>query len=113
MIKTMVTVAVSFAALVTLLLPHAPMKRISDLRPTSQDSTVILNDSLRRQLSAILTNHDVPGYALSIAHAGAEAPIEYANWGIATEDGAPMTSDVRMGIVMIGCLLTLVLGRSH
>jgi hypothetical protein len=54
MIKTMVTVAVSFAALVALLLPHAPIKRISDLRPTSQDSSVILNDNLRRQLSATL-----------------------------------------------------------
>jgi hypothetical protein len=59
------------------------------------DPDVVLTAELRHKLSGVLAKHGVPGYALAVVRPSAAAPIEYANWGNATEDGRPMESNVR------------------
>jgi hypothetical protein len=59
-------------------------------------SSRIINDELHRKLSDILAKHKVPGYALAVVRPDAATPVEFANWGNATEDGRPMASNVRI-----------------
>jgi hypothetical protein len=59
----------------------------------------IVNDELHRKLSDILAKHKVPGYALAVVRPDAATPVEFANWGNATEDGRPMASNVRIPLV--------------
>jgi hypothetical protein len=54
----------------------------------------ILTDELRQKISNILEKHGVVGHALSVVRPGASEPVEFANWGIGTEDGRPMASNV-------------------
>jgi hypothetical protein len=61
---------------------------------TAQDGHV-LTDTLHVKLSAVLAKHEVVGYALAIVRPDAAVPVEFANWGNATEDGRPMASNVR------------------
>jgi hypothetical protein len=58
-------------------------------------SDVVLTDALRRQIADVLARDKVPGYVLALVRPDAATPVEYANWGNATEDGRPMASDVR------------------
>jgi hypothetical protein len=55
----------------------------------------VLTDTLHAKLSAVLAKHEVVGYALVIVRPDAAVPVEFANWGNATEDGRPMASNVR------------------
>jgi hypothetical protein len=54
----------------------------------------ILTDELRREISNILAKHGVVGHALAVVRPGTNEPVEFANWGNATEDGRPMASNV-------------------
>jgi hypothetical protein len=60
---------------------------------TAHDGRV-LNDALHAKLSAVLAEHEVVGYALAVVRPSASEPVEFANWGNATEDGRPMASNV-------------------
>jgi hypothetical protein len=55
----------------------------------------IINDELHRKLSDVLSKYKVPGYALAVVRPDAATPVEFANWGNATEDGRLMASNVR------------------
>jgi hypothetical protein len=60
---------------------------------TAHDERV-LTDELRQKVSSILGKHGVVGHALAVVRPDAAMPVEFANWGNATEDGRPMASNV-------------------
>lgn len=71
-------------------------------QPLAMRPDVVLTDALRHKLSTVLAKHSVPvGYALAIVRPGADLPVEYANWGNATEDGRPMASNVRARVLVV------------
>jgi hypothetical protein len=64
------------------------------LGSTSAHRDRILTDELRQEISNILAKHGVVGHALAVVRPGTSEPVEFANWGNATEGGRSMSSNV-------------------
>lgn len=61
---------------------------------TSGDAGKALPTDIIETIQSIVDAHDVPG--LSIAFVRPGGSVEYGNWGVRSEDGDAMTSDVRL-----------------
>jgi hypothetical protein len=59
-------------------------------------STEVLTQELRDELAALLDRTGKFGYAVGVVRPHAEVQMEYFVWGNRTEDGEPMTKDVRL-----------------
>jgi hypothetical protein len=59
-------------------------------------STEVLTQELRDELAASLAQTGKFGYAVGIVRPHADVQMEYFMWGNRTEDGEPMTKDVRL-----------------
>lgn len=54
----------------------------------------ILTPSLEEYIRAVKRAMNIPGLSVAVVHA--EDETEFGAWGIRSEDGDPMTSDVRL-----------------
>jgi hypothetical protein len=59
-------------------------------------STEVLTQELRDELAASLARTGKFGYAVGVVRPHAKVQMEYFMWGNRTEDGEPMTQDVRL-----------------
>jgi hypothetical protein len=59
-------------------------------------STEVLTQELRDELAASLARTGRFGYVVGVVRPHAKVQMEYFMWGNRTEDGEPMTQDVRL-----------------
>jgi hypothetical protein len=70
--------------------PQVPLALNSTRSPTE-----VLTQELRDELAASLARTGRFGYAVGVVRPHAKVQMEYFMWGNRTEDGEPMTQDVR------------------
>jgi hypothetical protein len=72
---------------------YAGQTHLATTHSSSHDR--VLSPELRSRIEGILDRAGVVGYSLGIFRAGAEKEEEYAQWGLRTETGAPVTKEVQ------------------
>ena len=75
-------------------LQQAPTALAGVQEVLSVDSAVdpVLSPDVVKSIQSIVDEHQVPGLSLAFVRPGGS--VEYGNWGIRSEDGDAMTSDV-------------------
>jgi hypothetical protein len=63
--------------------------------PFSTTDGPILSTTVKAAIGDMLARSGGPAYSVALVRLDARAPVELAAWGNATEDGDPMTPDVR------------------
>jgi hypothetical protein len=76
----------------------------SSCEPLSSASKV-LDRNLLERITRLLEHSYAPGYSLVVVRPGASEDVEYFTWGNRTEDGEPMTPEVRFLHIRF-CILT-------
>jgi hypothetical protein len=65
------------------------------LRRPLANTSKVLDGPLVERITRLLEENHVPGYSLAVVRPGASNDVEYFTWGNRTEDGEPVTPEVR------------------